>query len=112
MGILSAPKKSAVKLAQIIFDKCYSNICGQASSHCAFDGSIQKPREESEHASARLGFEKRLHVSVFQRELADKYAAQGGTTRPTWSAGERLASPPTRTLPEPFSLCDLSASRC
>ena len=51
-------------------------------------------------------FEKRLHVSVFQRESADKYGAQGGTTRPTWSADERLASPRTRTLLEPFSHCD------
>jgi hypothetical protein len=50
--------------------------------------------------------EKRLHVSVFQRESADKYAAQGGTTGSTWSGGGRLASPPTRTLPEPYSVCD------
>ncbi len=47
-----------------------------------------------------------VHVSVFQRESADKYSAQGGTTSPTCSAGEKLASPPTRTLPEHFSLCD------
>jgi hypothetical protein len=31
--------------------------------------------EESEHVSARLGFEKRLHVSVFPPESADTYAA-------------------------------------
>ena len=37
--------------------------------------------EEGEHAIARLAFEKLLHVSVFQRESADRYAAEGGTTR-------------------------------
>src|SRR5438034_10796504 len=52
-----------------------------------------------------LGSEKRVHVSVFQRESADKYSAQGGTTSPTCSAGQKLASPTPRTLPEHFSLC-------
>ena len=70
-----------------------------------FDG-LEISNQENEHASARLGSEKRVHVSVFQRESADKYSAQGGTTSPTCSAGEKLASPPTRTLPEHFSLCD------
>ena len=74
------------------------------ASRIRFSGEISN--QESEHASARLGLEKRLHVSVFQKESTDKFAAQAGMTRPTWSAGERLASPPTRTLPGPFSLCD------
>jgi hypothetical protein len=51
------------------------------ASRIRFSGEISN--QESEDASARLGSEKRLHVSVFQRESADKYAAQGGTTRPT-----------------------------
>jgi hypothetical protein len=51
-------------------------------------------------------FEKRLHVSVSQPESADTHAGQGGMTRPTRSANERLASRHTRTLPELFSLCD------
>ncbi|HZE80365.1 MAG TPA: hypothetical protein VE604_05645 [Candidatus Polarisedimenticolia bacterium] len=50
--------------------------------------------------------EKLLHESVFQRESRHKYAAQGGTAGSTWTPGERLASPPTRTLLESFSLCD------
>ena len=74
------------------------------ASRIRFSGEISN--QENEHASARLGSEKRVHVSAFQRESADKYSAQGGTTSPTCSAGEKLASPPTRSLPEHFSLCD------
>lgn len=67
----------------------------QASANLSFRGNSNR---ESEYISALLEFEKHVHVSVFQRESADKYAAQGGTTGATWSAGERLASPPMRTL--------------
>ena len=75
----------------------------QGFANSSFRGNFQS-RERTRQCSYRV--EKRLHVSVFQRESTDEYAAQGGTTRPTWRAGERLASPPTWTLPEPFSLCD------
>jgi hypothetical protein len=77
------------------------------ASRIRFSGEISK--QESEYASPRLRFEKRLDGIVFCQESADKQAAEDGrrVRRGRWRV-----SPSTRTVTEPFSLCDSERTRC